>query len=58
MAYSFCIDFRLLYYAECHNGMIHNAFSYYLRLLMRRDGGALAVLDDEHQDQIVNVIHH
>lgn len=49
---------RVLCYTLCHNDMIHNAFSYYLRLLIRRDGGALAVPDDEYQDQIVNVIYH
>nr|DAG37607.1 MAG TPA: hypothetical protein [Bacteriophage sp.] len=38
--------------------MIYSVFSYYLRLSMRRDGGALAVPDDEHRDQIVNVIYH
>lgn len=58
MTYSFCIYFRVLCYAKCHNDMIYNVFSFYLRLLMRRDGGALAVPDDEHQDQIVNVIYH
>ena len=58
MAYSFCIYFRVLCYAKSHNDMIYNVFSFYLRLLMRRGGGALAVPDDEHQDQIVNVIHH
>lgn len=58
MTYSFCIYFRVLCYAKSRNAMIYSVFSYYLRLLMRRDGGALAVPDDEHQDQIVNVIHH
>ena len=38
--------------------MIYNVFPYYLRLLIWRDGGALAVPDDEYQDQIVNVIYH
>nr|DAV14595.1 MAG TPA: hypothetical protein [Bacteriophage sp.] len=34
MAYSFCIDFSGLCYAQCHNDMIYNVFSCYLRLSM------------------------
>lgn len=58
MTYSFCMYIRELCYALCRNAMIYNVFLYYLRLLIRRDGGALAVPDDEYQDQIVNVIYH